>query len=828
MTAARGSRAPVLLGIAVHTDVAALHDTLDALAPALRLDDRLLVMADGPDPAVDAALTTDARVATLDVVSWTEPQGNPVAFNALLARRRGDEAALVFLENGARPAPDAIDRLVTALAAPDVGLAGPSTNDAWNEQGAPMAPGVVELDGVADATRELQVNGHRSLAPLHSLAEVCIAVSPRTIDAVGAADQGFGLGPCWEMEYAARAARAGLPAVWVPAAYVHRAPPTTRRLREEPRRFAASRRRYQDRVCGLRLTGARPGYDQHCIGDACPDFAPAAHIAVHLPLAPPSAARTTPPGASPGASPASHGAQGAPSIGPAGPGPERGRGPGAGPVPAPAPARIGERRPAPVPTRDVERGRAARASCIMPTADRPAWAARAIAAFHAQDHDDRELIVVDDGDLDLRTELGHLLDHPAIVHLRLPGRSSIGAKRNLGVARSTGEMIVHWDDDDWHGPGRLSRQVAPLRTAEADITGLRDAIWFDVPGWRFRRPTPDHHAHLFVEDVHGGTLAYHRSVWETGVRYPDVSLAEDAWFLRNAVRRGARLARLPAAGVFLYVRHGTNSWQVASSPAAPGGWDDVPEPPELARDRAFYAARSPAAPVSPPVWRPRVSCTMPTADRHGFVPAAVAGALAQRSVDVELVVVDDGHVPVADLLPDDRRITYVRLDGRTSLGEKRNLAAEAARGEVLVHVDDDDWSHPDRVRIQLDALDRSGADVCGASQLLWWDPVRSRAWRYSSPPLHRPWVAGNTLAYRRATWAEGGFPAQAVGEDTAFVWGRPTRRVEVISDERLVIGRIHDGNTSAKDPTGSAWAPIDPALIHLVMDEAGGPVPWVV
>ncbi len=92
--------------------------------------------------------------------------------------------------------------------------------------------------------------------------------------------------------------------------------------------------------------------------------------------------------------------------------------------------------------------------------------------------------------------------------------------------------------------------------------------------------------------------------------------------------------------------------------------------------------------------RPLVSCVMPTFDRRRFVPDAIDGFWSQTYPDRELVIVDDGTDPIADLVPDDPMIRYVRLDQRLKTGAKRNAACRAARGDVIVHWDDDDWSSP--------------------------------------------------------------------------------------------------------------------------------------
>jgi glycosyltransferase involved in cell wall biosynthesis/GT2 family glycosyltransferase len=779
-------RPGLLVGVVLHTDPAALHGTLDALAGALGPDDRVVLVPDGPDPALATALWGDPVLAGLEQLAVDRPLGNAAAFNGLARALAGDEGALVFLENGARPAPDALDRLASALRRPGVGLAGPSTNDAWNEQR--VLPGATgDPAGLREAAARLAAaygdgdDGHRSLAPLHAPAEMCLAVAREVVEAVGAADEGFGRGPCWEMEYAARAVRAGFAAVWVGAAFVHRAPPTRRRRRDEPRDLAGAKRHYQDRLCGLRLDGTRAHHVAHCAGDACPHFAPPDRIVVHLPLGPATGPRV-PVRVVEGVRSAASAAAGVPFV-----------------------------------------------SCVLPTYDRGEWLGRAIEYFHRQDHPAgaRELIVVDDGQADLRRQVGDLLGHPAITHLRLPARVSIGVKRNLGTGRARGDVIVHWDDDDWYGPERLTRQVAPLAAGAADLTGLRGAVWFDLDRWRFRRPTGGHHRRLFVEDVSGGTLAFRRSLWDRGLRYPDTSLAEDAAFLRDAVRRGFRLARLPADGVYLYLRHGTNSWRLPRRDER-AGWQAVAEPAELRHnpdDRAFYAARSRAVVPVVPAGGPTVSCIMPTADRPDFVPAAIAGFLAQRHDAAELIVVDDGDEPVGHLVPDDPRVRYVRLDGRRVLGEKRNLAVEAARGEVVVHLDDDDWSHPDRLQVQVGALQRGEAEVCGLARMLWWDPQRRAAWRYTSPPVRRPWVAGNTLAYLRDDWRRRPFPVQALGEDTAFVWADRRRRVLPLDDERLVVGTIHPRNTSRKHPRSTTWTPVDPQLVLRLFQDAGVEVP---
>jgi glycosyltransferase involved in cell wall biosynthesis len=676
----------------VHAQPAGLRATLAALRG---LD--VLLLPDDPDAETEAALETIALPQSRGVTV-----GPPACFNRLAIA--SDARVIVLLESGCVPAPGWLEALLDPLDQ-GAGLAGPSTNLAWNEQASKPIPGEV-----------------RTLAPLHGLADFCLAVRRGVLDAVGAADEGFGLGPCWEMEYTARALCAGFPAVWACGAYVHRAPFTPRRAREERARMGIAKRRYQDAVCALRLTGARDDYEDHCRGEACEHFAPAHLMTIHRPLGRPAA--------------------------------------------TPKPPLV---------------------SCIMPTGDRPEFAAAAIDLLRRQDYTAWELVIVDDGSLPLE-----LPDDPRLRHLRAPAGETVGAKRNRAIEAARGAFIVHWDDDDYYAPQRLRHQLEPLLRGEADITALRAGLILELDPWACWEITPELHRRLFVEDVHGGTLAYRRDVWERS-RFPPVSLAEDASFLRGAIRRGARLKRLDNDGLFVYVRHPRCAWRFECGRYLdPSGWRRV-APPSLPPHLAP---------------RPLITAIMPTADRRAHVARALAYFARQDHLARELIVVDDGTDRVGDLIGPGVR--YIECDPMP-LGAKRNLACEHARGELIVHWDDDDWSAPHRLRYQLSQLET--AEVGGADRLLYLDASNRVSWLYAYGGRRR-WVAGNTLCYTAATWRRRPFPAVPVGEDARFLAGR---RIRVAADHRFLVGMVHDANASRKRTEGAWWSRVPLADVSSVL-----------
>src|SRR5260370_5100183 len=139
---------------------------------------------------------------------------------------------------------------------------------------------------------------------------------------------------------------------------------------------------------------------------------------------------------------------------------------------------------------------------------------------------------------------------------------------------------------------------------------------------------------------------------------------------------------------------------------------------------------------------PLVSCIMPTRNRRAFVRQAIWYFLRQDYPAKELIVLDDGDDPVADLIQKDDRVRYERLLARLSLGAKRNRACELSRGTLIAHWDDDDWQAPNRLSLQVRALLDSGAEVCGAAELLHYALMEGEGWLYRRHPDERPWVAG--------------------------------------------------------------------------------------
>ncbi|MES1025530.1 glycosyltransferase [Gloeocapsa sp. BRSZ] len=103
---------------------------------------------------------------------------------------------------------------------------------------------------------------------------------------------------------------------------------------------------------------------------------------------------------------------------------------------------------------------------------------------------------------------------------------------------------------------------------------------------------------------------------------------------------------------------------------------------------------------------PILSIIIPTHNRPHLLPLAVKSALAQTLNDFEVIVVDDASTESVQL-PEDPRLRLIRLDEPHGGAGARNVGTEAAQGQWITYLDDDDRLLPHMAAISLEALSQT-------------------------------------------------------------------------------------------------------------------------
>ncbi len=233
--------------------------------------------------------------------------------------------------------------------------------------------------------------------------------------------------------------------------------------------------------------------------------------------------------------------------------------------------------------------RPGRCSIVVPTFNRAALLPATIAAIAAQRYGDWELIVVDDGGTDdtharVRECTGGLPQ--PIVYVWQPNAGA-GAARNRGIELARGEFVAFCDSDDLWLPHHLAAAIDGLRAApeldalygaacwvelETGATLVPHAFYPDGRPHPFMRLAVRRHAAVRLLDDprtcrcairHGLRCAvqatvFRRSLFDHGLRFPDVRLWQDQAFLIHALKAGARFGYLDDVHL-LYRVHDGNS-----------------------------------------------------------------------------------------------------------------------------------------------------------------------------------------------------------------------------------------------------------------------------
>ncbi len=459
----------------------------------------------------------------------------------------------------------------------------------------------------------------------------------------------------------------------------------------------------------------------------------------------------------------------------------------------------------------------------MPTANRRQFVPWAIGYFLRQDYEPKELVIVDDG-TDYINDIVPV--DSRIRYFRKDKRLSVGAKRNFACEQARGEIIVHWDDDDWMAHWRLTYQVEHLLNSHADVCGL-DALYFynSVSGeaWKYVYPKENR------PWLAGGTLCYRKTFWEKNP-FPAIDVGEDARFARSGTPK--KLVALPNPDFYVALVHPGNTspkhtqnrmWRPISVDIVKslmGKEYALAAHPEETHAQPSGSPTGRMDPAFIPSGKTLVTCLMATRNRRAFIEKAIEYFLNQDYPAKELLILDDGSDPIADLIPKREDIVYMRLDHAVSLGEKRNLGVEAGRGEIIILWDDDDWYSSRRLSYQVEPIIRGRADATVLQDALMFDLSDGKFWICDDGLRDKMFaygVIGGTVAFRKNLFnGTVRFPKANLAEDAGFL-GRlfeSKAAVQKLSCNDSFIYIRHGRNTwsftPGSAPVAKGWRCVDP------------------
>jgi glycosyltransferase involved in cell wall biosynthesis len=117
----------------------------------------------------------------------------------------------------------------------------------------------------------------------------------------------------------------------------------------------------------------------------------------------------------------------------------------------------------------------------------------------------------------------------------------------------------------------------------------------------------------------------------------------------------------------------------------------------------------------------RISVIIPTANRPEALAHALASLRAQNSKDIQAIVVNDGGADIAETVApfrEDLALELLNLDGNQGPSAARNTALDAADGDFVTFLDDDDVLLPGHFDAVLPVITEGRADVVYTTMLV--------------------------------------------------------------------------------------------------------------
>jgi len=220
--------------------------------------------------------------------------------------------------------------------------------------------------------------------------------------------------------------------------------------------------------------------------------------------------------------------------------------------------------------------------------------------------------------------------------------------------------------------------------------------------------------------------------------------------------------------------------------------------------------------------KPTVSILTPTYGRREFLPSLIQMVQAQ-TFDLrkcEWIILDDSPENCYDLFAPliaskTIRVRYYHfVDGKMSLGAKRNMLNDLAEGEILIAFDDDDYHCPSRISHSVTMLNKFKADFAGNSTMYLYFSDDDSIWIYDGQHGGGHFTNG-TAAYRKSYLADHRYDNSAPYAEESSFSNHYEKPIVQLDPLRTILVKCHPTNTIDKRFTRMVNPAMKPTVLKL-------------
>lgn len=210
-----------------------------------------------------------------------------------------------------------------------------------------------------------------------------------------------------------------------------------------------------------------------------------------------------------------------------------------------------------------------------------------------------------------------------------------------------------------------------------------------------------------------------------------------------------------------------------------------------------------------------MSCSIiiPTYNRKKFEKLMEFNIKSQTYKNIiEVVIGDDGLDSQRLSLDIPYPVVYLKC-GRMSIGEKRNMLAEKAKGEYIAHMDSDDLYFPQYIESSIQLMKEKKKNATGTSDMIFlFKDGHCGSMRNALLSMANE----ATLVYKKSFWERGKFSKAQTNEGIPFLEGRhwevghsfiPNVMICLCHEENTVDKNVWRQPTDIPLPPCSAYHP---------------------
>jgi hypothetical protein len=211
---------------------------------------------------------------------------------------------------------------------------------------------------------------------------------------------------------------------------------------------------------------------------------------------------------------------------------------------------------------------------------------------------------------------------------------------------------------------------------------------------------------------------------------------------------------------------------------------------------------------------PAISIVTPTYNRRKMIEIAFHNLIATDypKNKIEWVVVEDNEDSTAmssELVMNfqvnnpEIQVKYIPIQGRMSIGMKRNLGIENAKNDIILFMDDDDHYPVTSFRRRVAWLTKGSrfgnVKIAACTTIALYDLVRGVS-AVNVPPLGLGFgkrISEATLTFLRSAWLERPFEDVSISEGENWLKGREEQCIE-LPPQQIIVAFSHSQNKSSR------------------------------